>query len=68
VPPDLSLAERDISKASVQQEVSDGFRSLIGAGAFCPSRGYLSILLKQRMTMLTALEQALVGHSVSPAF
>jgi hypothetical protein len=31
-------------------------------------RGSLSPLLAQRMPLLTALEQALVGHLVSPAF
>jgi hypothetical protein len=31
-------------------------------------RGSLSTLRKQRMPLLTALEQALVGHPVSPAF
>ena len=35
---------------------------------FAASRGYLSTLRKQGMAVLTALEQALAGHPVFPAF
>jgi hypothetical protein len=65
---DNNLADRDLRMVKVQQMVSGCFRSAAGAQAFARIRGYLLTLCRQGMSLLTAQEQALVGHPISPTF
>jgi transposase len=66
VPFDNNLAERDLRMMKVRQKISGGFRTKEGAQDFCVVRGYISTLRKQKMPVLSALEQAFRGNPVYP--
>lgn len=68
IPFDNTRAERALRGLKVQQKVSGCFRSLGGAQAFGRIRGYVSTLRKQGLSVLHALEAAMLGHPVLPAF
>jgi transposase len=66
VPFDNNLAERDLRMMKVRQKISGGFRTDEGVRDFCVVRGYISTLRKQKIHVLSALEQAFRGKPVYP--
>jgi transposase len=68
IPFDNHQAERDLRGLTVQQKVSNCFRSDTGAAAFARISGYLATLRKQGQALLAALETVVAGRPLHPAF
>jgi len=66
VPFDNNQAERDLRMVKVREKISGCFRTTTGAERFCRIRGYISTLRKQRMPILSALGQAIIGYPPMP--
>jgi transposase len=67
VPFDNSEAERDVRMMRVEQKISGGFRTPVGAATFCTLRGYLTTARKQGQHALAVLRDAFVGQPFMPA-
>ena len=67
VPFDSSEAERDLRMTKVEQKVSGGFRTPVGAQTFCTLRGYVGTARKQGSSALDALCDRFSGHPFIPA-
>ena len=50
----------------VREKISGCFRTTTGAERFCRIRGYISTLRKQRLPILAALTQAILGTPPLP--
>jgi transposase len=66
VPFENNQAERDLRMVRVQQKISGTFRTPQGADAFCRNRGYISTIMKNMMSVMDSLNEALKGEPPLP--
>ena len=66
VPFNNNLGERDIRMMKVQQKISGTFRSFEGAFSFCRIRSYISTVKKQRMNVISALQDIFSDRQLLP--
>lgn len=66
VPFENNQAERDLRMVRFQQKISVTFRTPQGVDAFCRNRGYISTIMKNAMSVIDSLYEALKGEPPIP--